>query len=50
MHTFSDNLQQGGKYSAQKASYEAELRREEKIIDQWSLSISDFVFSSGHSN
>ena len=31
MHTFLDNFQQGGKYSAQIASHQAELRREEKL-------------------
>ena len=40
MHTFLDNFQQGGKYSAQIASYQAELRREEKFTDQKSLNIS----------
>ena len=34
MHTFMDNFQQGGKYSAQIASHQAELRREEKFTDQ----------------
>ena len=34
MHTFLDNFHQGGKYSAQIASHKAELRREEKFIDQ----------------
>ena len=29
MHTFLDNFQQSGKYSAQSASHQAELRREE---------------------
>ena len=29
MHTFLDNFHQGGKYSAQIASHQAELRREE---------------------
>ena len=28
MHTFPDNFHQGGKYSAQIASHQAELRRE----------------------
>ena len=32
MHTFLDHFQQGGKYSAQIASHQAELRREEKIV------------------
>ena len=40
MHTFVDNFHQGGRYSAQTASYQAELRREEKFADQKSLSIS----------
>ena len=40
MHTFMDNFHQGGKYSAQIASHQAELRREEKFTDQKSLSIS----------
>ena len=30
MHTFLDNFHQGGKYSAQVASHQADLRREEK--------------------
>ena len=30
MHTFLDNFQQSGKYSAQLASHQAELRREGK--------------------
>ena len=34
MHTFLDNFHQGGKYSAGIASYQAELRREEKFTDQ----------------
>ena len=40
MHTFMDNFQQGGKYSAQIASHQAELRREEKFTDQKLLNIS----------
>ena len=40
MHTFLDNFHQGGKYSAQIASHQVELRIEEKFIDQKSLSIS----------
>ena len=40
MHTFMDNFHQGGKYSAQIASHQAELRREEKFTDQRSLNIS----------
>ena len=34
MHTFLDNFQQGGKYSAQVASHQAELRREENFTDK----------------
>ena len=40
MHTFLDNFQQGGKYSAQIASHQAEFRREEKFTDQKLLNIS----------
>ena len=40
MHTFLDNFHQGGKYSAQIASHQAELRREEKFTDQKSMNIS----------
>ena len=40
MHTFLDNFHQGGKYSAQIASHQAELRREERFTDQKSLNIS----------
>ena len=40
MHTFLDNFYQGGKYSAQIASHQAELRREEKFTDQKSLNTS----------
>ena len=29
MHTFTDNFHQGGRYSAQIASHQAKLRREE---------------------
>ena len=39
MHTFLDKFEEGGKYSAQIASHQAELRREEKFIDQKSLNI-----------
>ena len=39
MHTFLDNFHQGGKYSAQIAIHQAELRREEKFTDQKSLNI-----------
>ena len=34
MHTFLDNLHQSKKYSAQIASHQAELRREETFTDQ----------------
>ena len=40
MHTFLDSFRQGGKYSAQIASHQAELRREETFTDQKSLNIS----------
>ena len=40
MHTFMDNFQKGGKYSAQIASHQEELRREEKFTDQKPLNIS----------
>ena len=40
MHTFLDNFQQSGKYSAQLASHQAELRREEKYPDQKCLNVS----------
>ena len=40
MHTFLDNFHQGEKYSAQIASHQAELRREEKFNDQKLLNIS----------
>ena len=40
MHTFLDKFHQGGKYSAQIASHQAELRREEKFTNQKSLNIS----------
>ena len=39
MHTFMDNFEQGGKYSAQTASHPEELRREVKFTDQKSLNI-----------
>ena len=32
MHTFLDNLYQGGRYSYQIAIHQAELRREEKLL------------------
>ena len=34
MHTFLDKFCQGGKYTAQIASHQAELRREERFTDQ----------------
>ena len=40
MQKFMDNFHQGGKYSAQIASHQAELRREGKFTDQKSLNIS----------
>ena len=40
MHTFLDNFHQGGKYSAQLESHQAELRREEKFTNQKRLNIS----------
>ena len=40
MHTFLDNFNQSGKYSAQFASHQAELRREDKYPDQKCLNIS----------
>ena len=40
MHTFLDNFHQGEKYSAQIASHQATLRREETFTDQKSLNIS----------
>ena len=40
MHTFLDIFHQGRKYSAQIASHQAELRREEEFTDQKSLNIS----------
>ena len=40
MHTFLDNFHQSGKYSAQLASHQAELRREEKFPDKECLNIS----------
>ena len=42
MHTFLDNFHQGGKYSAQIESHQAELRREEKFPDQKCFNISSF--------
>ena len=40
MHIFLDKFHQGGKYSAQLTSHQAELRREETFTDQEYLSIS----------
>ena len=40
MHTFLDNIHQGGKYSAQIKNNQVELRREETFTDQKSLNIS----------
>ena len=40
MHIFQGKFQQSGKYSAQTASHQAELRREENFTDQKSLKIS----------
>ena len=40
MHTFMDNFQQSGKYSAQLGRHQAELRREEQYPDQKCLNIS----------
>ena len=39
MHIFLDNFHKGGKYTAQIASHQEELRREEKFTDQKYLSI-----------
>ena len=39
MHILLDNFHQGGKYIAQTASHQAELRREETFTDQKYLSI-----------
>ena len=40
IHTFLDSFHQGGKYYAQIASYQAELKREETFTEQKSLSVS----------
>ena len=40
MHTFLDNFHQGGKYYAQIASHQAELRREGRFTDHKYLYIS----------
>ena len=40
MHTYLNNFQQSEKYSAQLASHQTELRREEKYPDQKYLNIS----------
>ena len=34
LHTFLDNFNQSGKYSAQIANHQAETRRKEKFTDQ----------------
>ena len=39
MHIFLDNFHQGGKYSSQIASHQAELRKEGKFTDQKYLSL-----------
>ena len=39
MHIFLDKFHQSGKYTAQIASHQAELRREEIFTDQKYLSI-----------
>ena len=40
MRTFLDNFHQGGKYSAQMASHQAELKKEENFTHKKYLSIS----------
>ena len=40
MNTFLDNFEEGGKYPAQIASHQSELRRDEKCTNQKSLNIS----------
>ena len=40
MHTFLDNFHQDGKYSAQIASHQVELRREENFTNNKLLNIS----------
>ena len=45
MHTFLDNFHQGRKYSAQIASHQEELSREEKFTNQKYLSISSLQTS-----
>ena len=57
INKFLDNFHQGGKYSAQLASHQVELRREETFTDQKSLNISSLhtdylnldISSSGYS-
>ena len=39
MNILFDNLHQGGRYTAQMSSHQAELRREETFTDQKYLSI-----------
>ena len=46
MHTFLNNFHQGGRYSAQIYSHQAELRREETFTDQKYLSISSLQTDS----
>ena len=40
MHILLDNFHEGGKYSAQISSHQAELIRKEKVTDQKYLAIS----------
>ena len=55
IHTFLDNFHQGGKYSTQMASHQAELRRKKIFTNQKHLSISSLqtdylnIFSSSGS-
>ena len=48
MHTFMDNVHQGGKYSAQISSHQAELRREKHFTDQESLNV--YSLQTGYLN
>ena len=48
MHTFLDNFHQGERYSTQISSHQEELRREENVTDQKSLSISSLQTDSLH--
>ena len=43
MHTFLDNFHQGGKYSSQMNSHQADLRRKEKFTDQKYLSFFPYI-------